>query len=457
VDSDEPDLAKLLDFGIAKGERLGDGLPAKATRQDLVVGTPEYMAPEQARGHTVDGRADLWAVGVILYECLVGQIPFAGASVVDVLVGLMEKPAPEPPAGTVPPALWQVIQKALSKRPADRFASAIEMREAIHAALAEISGPSLSVIPTPPASRTEDADGLGLEVAGRDEWESFARSQRRKQRVVASLAVMGLLGLGGALIHALMPEQPLNAEQENNDTAIHANLIAPGAGVRGTLPLPEGGRADQDYYVMALPPGLNVLTAHVTPTAPSAVNLGLTAWVDGKLLFKGYGTKIPHSRIPNLAVEGRVLYLKVREERATSDIPPTPQAVDYRLEIQPLRLIGVGEEREPNNTRAEAGFLLEGPDTMGILAPADDEDWFKISLPPDDREAEVEVRPSVDLAVTLGIYRADGQRERVKTGASGERISVKFRPKKCGVPCFVSLSASGKGTQADGPYRLLLR
>jgi serine/threonine-protein kinase len=121
---------KVLDFGIAK---LTDNAPGTGTATGSLLGTPHYMAPEQAAGRPVDLRADLYAMGVILFECATGQKPFTADSLFDLLRKHVEAPPPHPRTlrSDMPPALEQVILIALAKAPDQRFASAQAMSMAL--------------------------------------------------------------------------------------------------------------------------------------------------------------------------------------------------------------------------------------------------------------------------------------------------------------------------------------
>ncbi len=122
---------RLADFGIALMGESG------ATSPGEMVGTPSTMSPEQLRGDPVDGRADLWAVGIILYELLTGQRPFSGG--VPAIFAAILAQQPTPPSELVPglPAGFDaVIERALAKAPEDRFQSASAMAEAVRAAAA---------------------------------------------------------------------------------------------------------------------------------------------------------------------------------------------------------------------------------------------------------------------------------------------------------------------------------
>jgi eukaryotic-like serine/threonine-protein kinase len=178
--------ARVLDFGMAKVLR---GNPTDSlnllTEQNMVFGTPEYMAPEQARGDDVDARCDVYAAGVILYEMLAGSTPFRAPTPVAVMTAhLAEMPVPpsqRSPLAQLSPALEAVVLHALAKNPKDRYASASEFAEALERALAS---PHDVASITPPAL-------LGEELATRDteralDVSSLFRDQSSTQRGTAA-------------------------------------------------------------------------------------------------------------------------------------------------------------------------------------------------------------------------------------------------------------------------------
>ena len=141
-DSEGNEVPKILDFGIAKTfEPDSTALTATGT----VIGTPQYMSPEQAKGMEVDMRSDLYSLGIILYEMLVGKVPFDDNSVPAVLVKhLSEMPAPprQLRAG-LSPALEAVVLRTLEKDPENRYQSAEELSQGLEQAL-------VGVAPLPP-------------------------------------------------------------------------------------------------------------------------------------------------------------------------------------------------------------------------------------------------------------------------------------------------------------------
>ncbi|MBA4156464.1 MAG: protein kinase [Gemmatimonadetes bacterium] len=153
---DGSDVAKVVDFGIAKAvQSSGQNL----TRTGFVVGTLHYMSPEQLIGDPIDGRSDVYSLGCILYEMLVGERPFDGPSGEVVITRRLTEPPPRPrtrnPA--VPEALDKLVVRALARSPGDRIQSAAELRDSLRA----LSPGRLAYTPpsTPP-NPVEPADPL---------------------------------------------------------------------------------------------------------------------------------------------------------------------------------------------------------------------------------------------------------------------------------------------------------
>ncbi len=176
---------KVMDFGIAKAD-AGQNL----TSTGLVMGTPNYMSPEQARGQRVDGRSDLFALGCVLYECLTGHKPFAGESITAILLKIItEEPAPPDYEATgLPRGIDAVLRKALAKDPAARYDSGAALVSALRLAgeTTVVSAPTGRV--APPSAPAPEGE------------PTRARPRLRLLGAVVALAAVlasaGLLGSG---------------------------------------------------------------------------------------------------------------------------------------------------------------------------------------------------------------------------------------------------------------------
>jgi eukaryotic-like serine/threonine-protein kinase len=185
---DQPDHVKVLDFGIAK--ILDSDVPG-LTRHDVVCGTPQYMAPEQATGSALDERSDLYAVGVILYQMTTGHLPFDGANSMEVLTRHVNEP-PVPPRqrqsdAPISEPMERLILRALEKDPAKRPQTAEQFREELLAvppqalAVARAATPSRSS-PAVPAAKAPPR-----------------RPHRLLWLSAAATAALLVLGIGAAL------------------------------------------------------------------------------------------------------------------------------------------------------------------------------------------------------------------------------------------------------------------
>ncbi|MEM1029316.1 MAG: protein kinase [Myxococcota bacterium] len=130
----QSNFVKILDFGISKFNPLTDEEGMSMTRTGAVMGTPFYMAPEQAKGaKNIDHRSDLYAVGVILYQAVTGQVPFDAGTFNELIFKIvLEEPLPpERFAPSLDPAFGRIIRRAMAREPEQRFQSAAEFAEAL--------------------------------------------------------------------------------------------------------------------------------------------------------------------------------------------------------------------------------------------------------------------------------------------------------------------------------------
>ncbi|MBC7229958.1 MAG: Stk1 family PASTA domain-containing Ser/Thr kinase [Actinobacteria bacterium] len=179
---------KVMDFGIA---REGDG--GGMTQTGMVMGTPQYISPEQAQGLAVDGRSDIYSLGVVLYEMLTGRVPFDDPNPVTVTYRQVRED-PIPPSvidPEIPATLEAVVMKAMAKNPANRYQTAQEMKADL---LRFLEGMPVSATPVLPG-RTATAALVPASGGGGSRWPWAVAAA-----VVAALAVTGIvlaLVLGG--------------------------------------------------------------------------------------------------------------------------------------------------------------------------------------------------------------------------------------------------------------------
>ena len=188
----DPDgRARVTDFGIARAGA------SEITQTGSVLGTAQYLSPEQAQGFEVGAPSDHYSVGVILYEALTGRVPFEGESAVAIAMKQVTEP-PRPPSELNPqvsPALDAVVLRALAKDPANRFQSADEFLEALNAAEAD---------PTTPMSTAAYAAVAAVPVVDPEEEERRRKNRRR-------LIILGIIAL---LIAALVAYALTRTDQE---------------------------------------------------------------------------------------------------------------------------------------------------------------------------------------------------------------------------------------------------
>lgn len=191
----------LLDFGLVKLDDQKFGAAQKLTMTGSVMGSPAYMSPEQGSGDVVDARSDVYSMGVVLYELVTGEWPFSAENQVDML--RMHLVTPPPPLESkrehlvVRPELEAIVQKALAKKKADRFADAGEMLAALEA----VPSPAAWLDPNRGSSTTAEASAArGPErTFGSPTTESPALGKNTLIAVVVGLFLVATLA-GGALL-----------------------------------------------------------------------------------------------------------------------------------------------------------------------------------------------------------------------------------------------------------------
>jgi serine/threonine-protein kinase len=268
------ELVKVCDFGIAKLQAQRE-VDEKLTLEGSIIGTPEYLSPEQARGGQLDARSDLYSMGVILFEMLTGQPPFRGDSALATVLQHLDAPPPRP-STLVPsadPKLEAVCLKALSKAPADRFVSAREMRASLAIDTADLAPPPvpsrmpaiLLMTETPPPVASPQTP-----VAQMSRRPSQPGPERRPRlvemtgptpsgqgRMVAIVVVLALAvgGAGASLLRRRAAPVDRGVAQAGPDpTSVVPQAVATTTAEPAAAPAPAASGAPAPSEVAALPP-----------------------------------------------------------------------------------------------------------------------------------------------------------------------------------------------------------
>ena len=246
LSGDQGDVVKVLDFGVAKMQGASS---KRLTKVGMVFGTPHYMSPEQARGQTIDHRADIYALGVILYECLSGHVPFEA----DTSMGVLTKQIfanPEPIERVAPDPsrlgnLGDIVMRCLAKEPDDRYGTMLELAEALRMTIRYPAAASLgagsgrhkraalrlreeTAMPRPAPSKAEPTPS---------NWTRFV------VLAAAGVAVLGLLAvLSRALLSGAGPD-PAAGVHGSGAPPSTATTIAGPAGPPSAAPVVTGSEA----------------------------------------------------------------------------------------------------------------------------------------------------------------------------------------------------------------------
>ena len=209
---------KVMDFGIA---RAIEDSAVTVTQTHAVVGTAQYLSPEQARGEVVDARSDIYSCGCLLYELLTGRPPFKGDSAVAIAYQHVRE-LPVPPsqiAPDVPESMDRVVMKALAKHREDRYQNADQMRADLQAAIrglqvnapatetwqqqaTTIIAPTPGVPSAPAATNTGSIPKVKDEQAARQAEEEAAKRKKKQLLIIGLITLVALLALVGALAAA---------------------------------------------------------------------------------------------------------------------------------------------------------------------------------------------------------------------------------------------------------------
>jgi serine/threonine-protein kinase len=324
---------KVADFGIAHIES------SNLTQVGTVVGTPNYMSPEQIMGLPVDGRSDIFSTGVILYQFLTGERPFAGSSTTTMQKVLKEEPLPPSTLNVqLAPAIDAVVRKALAKRADDRFQTAQAFAAALHAAMPAATAQAIATSADPDATlpnvgvtaeatsraRTTTTTGgnTPLAAAARDSVTLGAAARPSQSLAIGLVGAIAVIGLA-ALVATwwLWPRSsPVSAAQPSSTRVANDATGAPAA-MSAKAPSPShatpvaGATSGTDGTIAAgaTSPANAPLTPPASPTAaPRDAAATADATPPGNLLISAVGLADPSD--PRYASDPALLSTDVRAD-----------------------------------------------------------------------------------------------------------------------------------------------
>jgi serine/threonine-protein kinase len=339
-------FVKLVDFGIAK---LRGGAGGDRTSAGLIVGTPEYMAPEQCDDGAIDARTDVYALGVMAYELLAGRLPFQGKTVTQLLLAHLQQ-APPPLsrfAKGIDPELERAIMKALAKAPADRHGDMARFAEALRPVLARLEQPAEpAAAPSPPRPAPSAAPAPAVVIAPAAPPPSLVRVELRAGDAARQLVAVEVTR-GGLFLGAETDLPPLfsRVALTVSHPALRTRLELSGEVVRHV------SAAEAARWHMA--PGFAVQLVELTPERRAA----LTDLVEAT---RG----APATQAP--AASTWAEQLKELEERPASThyaflgLPPDAEFAEIRRAARELRTLleGIRSRPEAPDHHARATALL---------------------------------------------------------------------------------------------------
>jgi serine/threonine protein kinase len=409
---DAPPIVKLLDFGISK-MALGGSPGDRMTRTGTVMGTPYYMAPEQAAGRSdVDHRADLYAMGVILYEALTGRVPFEGENYNQLIVKILTEPIPTPkqlnPA--VPDELEQITLRAMERDRDRRFQDAESMIRALvpllaaedrarlglplrdTAAVHRLTKTPLSMLThggtatahpgtTPPAQPTEVLTGIGQPLPPKSNAKVIGLVVGLVLAVAVGVTLFFVLRGGGS------------GEQASDESRLAAadDAVAPSPGpdaAAATKPVPEPvvDAASPDAEAVAVPvvppPPLEVFQA--PQQGIEVVTIAIKDLPEGSVVLWGGAQVLDMPFTVEKSTAGRELEVRAPGFESYKIFVPPSQDREIPFAGTPVRVIGPGPRgrdaggavavpADAGGPRPEASIVVTSPADAGTVAtsPAD--------------------------------------------------------------------------------------
>ncbi len=236
-----PHGVKLLDFGLARpmAGALSNDTATLLTQAGAIVGTPNYMAPEQVRGEALDGRADLFAMAALLFEMLSGRVAFGGATMVDILHAVLHEQPPALSGGSGVVGLDRVVHKALQKKAADRYGSAVLMAEAIRGVVVARESAELAAPAARPMTRLIALPFRVLRPDAETDFLAFSLPDAITTSLTGTRNLLVRSSAAAARFDPQAPDLRRLAADADVDLALMGTILRAGTQLRATAQLVE--------------------------------------------------------------------------------------------------------------------------------------------------------------------------------------------------------------------------
>ena len=446
TESRDGEMAKVLDFGLAK---LFEGtVEAQVTSSGTIVGTPYYMSPEQIQGQELDGRSDVYAIGAIMYECVVGKPPFEAPNPVGVLSKHLSEEPLRPSARSplsVPAEADEIIMRCLEKDADRRYQTAEDLRQALIAYLATVGAGDwrLSGVGRP---------GLGSGTRRIDGLDSIFRPKRRLWWLILLFLLLG----GGVAAWQLAARGPSESEPNHTakdatrlleDTEMEAYLgqrLSEDSGDVDLFELEHLGTAGRAAEVeVSSIPNMDVVVELLKPGHQEPLIVA-----DSRGLGEG-------ERLPNVPLEPGKYLIRVRERSVEGGLPTENVSDEYYIRWRLLEEDGMFE-RELNDSLELAEPLDLASERRAWIGWAGDVDTFCLSEDAERVVAQVSALAEVDLVLRVVDRRTDRSGKYDDKGAGRGETSKVWRNAEAGKLC-VEVSADprderGRLAQPDDTY-----
>ncbi len=443
---------KIMDFGIAKA---GGGV----TNTGQVLGTPNYMSPEQVKGKPLDGRSDLFSVGVMLYEMLTGEKPFTGQNVTTIIYKIVNE-TPIPPREldvSVHPGLSSVVTKALAKAPDERYQSGAELaRDLLNynafgstdedtvvlkkvatpvmaaSGAAAAAAPARSSAPAPAPAQPAAAVAKATKIA------PLARPMRSRisaVTVVVGIVLLALAALGAGHLRyrtqpvqsaqpslqaqpaPSVPEQPAAPAETKND-AIKAEPVVLGVAPNAT---PAAKPTTGDLYVESTPPGAQVQINGrsnpnwITPVTVTRLKPGAHTVTVSKA---GHVSEIRSADV--LAGERAVLAIELPTSKPVLVIGSQPEGAEVIIDDRATGMLTPADITVEKGSHTIA-LRRPGFEQAGTQANVSDGQRFKF--------APILQQKKPDLAQIRRMMAAGAKRGLPKPGEERGHVQIRTQPK----------------------------